>query len=79
MVSKLMASANLIDELDDIGFEVIPTGSIVTLSSEGKVLDITNEFDYEVNNITKSNILSFGDCVKSSSFKLQRLFFNSQC
>lgn len=77
MKSELTVTANLIDELESIGFEVIPAGSMIKLSDEGKILEITNSFNEEIMKLKKSSIYNFDENLKDSAINLEALFINS--
>lgn len=77
MKSKLSVTANLINELESIGFEVIPAGSIIKLSDDGRILEITNEFEEEIMKLQDSSIYDFDDNLWDSAMNLEALFINS--
>lgn len=77
MKSKLTIAANLIDELESIGFEVIPAGSVIKLSDEGKILEITNAFEEEIMKLSDSSIYDFDDMLYDSVINIEAFFINS--
>lgn len=77
MKSKLTVTANLIDELESIGFEVIPAGSIIKISDDGRILEITDAFENEITKLQDSSIYDFDDNLWDSAMNLESLFISS--